>query len=188
MLYLYANVHSWCVIVLLTYFMKKSQFEEDRPVEDLLNYSDPYEYINRVERSQMPPLIITVAITGGGAGKERNPHLPEMPEEQARATYDAYKAGAASVHIHARDASGADTSSDPVIYREINRRVRDTLPGYHHRQYHRHLTLGAARESGPRAGGRTRDVLLELRSLSRQLCAKEEGTSPAGKAGGYPAG
>ena len=92
------------------------------------NYSDPYEYIERIEKEKMPPLIITVAITGGGAGKERNPNLPETFEEQATSTYEAYNAGTSSVHIHARDETGAETSTDPLRYREINRRVREKCP------------------------------------------------------------
>ncbi len=92
------------------------------------NYSDPYEYIRRVEGKEMPPLIITVAITGGAAGKERNPYLPETPEEQALSTYEAYKAGASSVHIHARDETGAETSTDPVRYLDVNRRIRALCP------------------------------------------------------------
>lgn len=92
------------------------------------NYSDPYEYVERIEKEEMPPLIITVAITGGGAGKERNPNLPETIEEQATSTYEAYNAGASSVHIHARDETGAETSTDPLRYREINRRVREKCP------------------------------------------------------------
>jgi len=92
------------------------------------NSSDSYEYVSRVERAEMPPLIITVAITGGGAGKERNPNLPETPDEQVKSTYEAYKAGASSVHIHARDETGAETSTDPVKYRDINRRVRELCP------------------------------------------------------------
>jgi 3-keto-5-aminohexanoate cleavage enzyme len=92
------------------------------------NYSDPYEYIERIEKEEMPPLIITAAITGGGAGKERNPNLPETFEEQATSTYEAYNAGASSVHIHARDETGAETSTDPLRYREINRRVREKCP------------------------------------------------------------
>ena len=50
-----------------------------------------------------PPVIISCAITGGLQGKDANPNLPESPEEQADSTYGAYKAGASSVHIHARD-------------------------------------------------------------------------------------
>ena len=97
-------------------------------MSSIWNYSDPYEYVKRVERAEMPPLIITVAITGGGAGKERNPNLPETFEEQVMSTYQAYNAGACSVHIHARDETGAETSTDPLRYREINRRVREKCP------------------------------------------------------------
>ena len=92
------------------------------------NYTDPYEYIKRIQTSEMPPLIITVAVTGGGAGKEVNPNLPETPEEQEEAVYEAYKAGACSVHIHARDETGAETSSDPARYRDINGRIRQLCP------------------------------------------------------------
>ena len=92
------------------------------------NYSDPYEYISRVQKNALPPLIITVAITGGGTGKELNPNTPETPEEQAEAVYAAYKAGAVSVHIHARDETGAETSTDPAKYRKINRLVRELCP------------------------------------------------------------
>jgi len=97
-------------------------------VSYIWDYSDSYEYVRRVQRQEMPPLIITVAITGGGAGKEMNPNIPETPEEQAASTYEAYKAGASSVHIHARDETGADMSTDPSRYREINRRVRELCP------------------------------------------------------------
>jgi len=84
--------------------------------------------MSRVARSAMPPLIISVAITGGGAGKELNPNLPETPEEQARQTFEAYQAGAAAVHIHARDETGANSVADPARFREINRQVRELCP------------------------------------------------------------
>jgi 3-keto-5-aminohexanoate cleavage enzyme len=92
------------------------------------NYSDIYEYVRKVENAEMPPLIISVAITGGGAGKERNPNVPETPEEQAISTHEAYQAGATSVHIHARDETGAETSTDPMKYIEVNRRIRELCP------------------------------------------------------------
>jgi 3-keto-5-aminohexanoate cleavage enzyme len=92
------------------------------------NYADLYEYVRRVETASMPPLIITVAITGGGAGKEKNPNLPETPEEQAVSTCEAYQAGAASVHVHARDETGAETTTDTAKYIEVNRRIRASCP------------------------------------------------------------
>jgi 3-keto-5-aminohexanoate cleavage enzyme len=50
----------------------------------------------------MEKLIITAAITGG-ASPEDNPYLPKTPKEQAKATLEAYEAGASVVHIHARN-------------------------------------------------------------------------------------
>ncbi|MGA2463730.1 MAG: 3-keto-5-aminohexanoate cleavage protein [Thermodesulfobacteriota bacterium] len=50
----------------------------------------------------MEKLIITAAITGG-ASPEGNPNLPKTPEEQVKATLEAYEAGASVVHIHARN-------------------------------------------------------------------------------------
>ncbi len=50
----------------------------------------------------MEKLIITAAITGGGS-PESNPYLPKTPEQQVRATLEAYEAGASVVHIHARN-------------------------------------------------------------------------------------
>ena len=44
-----------------------------------------------------PPVIISCAITGGIHTKESNPNLPQSPEEQADAAYEAYKAGCSVV-------------------------------------------------------------------------------------------
>jgi 3-keto-5-aminohexanoate cleavage enzyme len=93
------------------------------------DYKDPYKF-DKLLRNGMPPLMISVAITGGAAGKEVNPNLPEKPEEQAREAYEAYNAGACSVHIHARDPQRgyAYSSTAPEHYFEINRRIRDLCP------------------------------------------------------------
>jgi 3-keto-5-aminohexanoate cleavage enzyme len=50
----------------------------------------------------MEKLIITAAITGG-ASPESNPYLPKTPEQQVKATLEAYQAGASVVHLHARN-------------------------------------------------------------------------------------
>ena len=65
------------------------------------NFTDDREW--RDHFRSWPPVIISCAITGGLQGKGANPNLPESPEEQADSTYDAYKAGASSIHIHSRD-------------------------------------------------------------------------------------
>ncbi|MBQ9238901.1 MAG: 3-keto-5-aminohexanoate cleavage protein [Treponema sp.] len=68
-------------------------------------------------------VIITVAQTGAFHGKEANPNIPLQPEEIAQSAYDCYNAGAAIVHIHARDTAGKSTN-DPVVYSDIGSRIR----------------------------------------------------------------
>lgn len=94
---------------------------------DLWNYADPYLYMKKTIKNEMQPLIITVAITGL-SGKEENPHVPETPEEQAQEARRVFDAGAVSVHIHARDTTGASSVADPVRFREINAKVREACP------------------------------------------------------------
>ncbi len=92
-------------------------------------YRNPYEWMKRVRTSGLAPLIICCAITGGVQGKEANANLPETPEEQAQQTYEAYKAGATMVHIHARDPQKwYDTSGNPEHYRQIHRLIREKCP------------------------------------------------------------
>jgi 3-keto-5-aminohexanoate cleavage enzyme len=97
--------------------------------EDYLwDFRNSYDWMNRV-RKGLPPLIISVAITGGVQGKEVNPNLPETKAEQVEHTYEAYRAGASVVHIHARCLDNPSTvSSDPEVYREINGSIRERCP------------------------------------------------------------
>jgi len=74
-------------------------------------------------------MIVTCAITGGIQGKESNENLPETAEEQADAVYEVYKAGAVSVHLHARDPKNlAMTTKNPEDYSRINRLIRERCP------------------------------------------------------------
>ena len=59
----------------------------------------------------MRKVIITAALTGAGHGKEANPNLPEQPEEIIEQALQCRDAGAAIVHVHARDKSGNNTMS-----------------------------------------------------------------------------
>ena len=72
-------------------------------------------------------VIITVAQTGNFQGKAANPALPEQPNEIVSSAYDCYNAGAAIVHIHARDKAG-NSSNDPEIFAEINTGIRAKCP------------------------------------------------------------
>ncbi len=68
-------------------------------------------------------VIITVAQTGAFQGKEANPNIPLTPQEIGDSAYECYNAGAAVVHIHARDKEGVSTN-DPAVFNEIGSRIR----------------------------------------------------------------
>jgi 3-keto-5-aminohexanoate cleavage enzyme len=72
-------------------------------------------------------VIITVAQTGNFQGKAANPNLPEQPSEIISSAYDAYNAGAAIVHVHARDKAG-NSCNEPEIFAEINTGIRAKCP------------------------------------------------------------
>jgi len=95
------------------------------------DYGNPYKWMEkiRVGLSGLPPLIVTCAITGGVHGKELNENLPETPEEQAKQTHEAYRAGCSIVHVHARNPEcWWLTSSNPDHYRKINGLIREKCP------------------------------------------------------------
>lgn len=94
-------------------------------------YANPREYLRHAKHGaeSLPPLIITVAITGGVQGKEVNPALPETPAEQAESTREAWNAGASVVHVHARRAGNpAMMSHDTERYVEVNGLIRESCP------------------------------------------------------------
>jgi len=62
--------------------------------------------------------IVTCALTGAQQGKGANPALPEQPDEIVAQGLDAWRAGAAILHLHARDAQGRP-SGDVAVFRRI---------------------------------------------------------------------
>jgi len=76
--------------------------------------------LNAVPRND--PVIITCALTGGIHGKEANPNLPEQPDEIVEQGVAAWEAGAAILHVHARNPDGSNTM-DPGIYSELHERL-----------------------------------------------------------------
>lgn len=67
-------------------------------------------------------VIITCALTGGIHGKEANPYLPEQPDEIVAQGVAAWRAGAAVLHVHARNPDGSNTM-DPAIFGELHTRL-----------------------------------------------------------------
>lgn len=66
----------------------------------------------------MDKAIVVAALTGAQQSKEANPNLPVQPDEIVEQAVDCWRAGAAIVHIHARDKEGKPTG-DVNIFREI---------------------------------------------------------------------
>jgi len=67
----------------------------------------------------MAKVIITAAITGGIHTPSMSPYLPFTPKQIADEAVRAYEAGAAVVHIHARNPETGQPSSDVELMREI---------------------------------------------------------------------
>jgi len=67
----------------------------------------------------MAKLIITAAVTGSIHVPSLSPYLPFTPDEIVEDAVKAHAAGAAVVHIHARDPKTGKPSSDFNLYREI---------------------------------------------------------------------
>lgn len=74
----------------------------------------------------MTKRILTCAVTGGAPASDRNPHLPVTPKEIADSAIEAAKAGAAIVHLHARDPETKAGSMRVDLFQEIVGRIRDS--------------------------------------------------------------
>jgi 3-keto-5-aminohexanoate cleavage enzyme len=72
-------------------------------------------------------LIINVAPTGSFTSRQQNPMQPYTMEENVTAAVEAYKAGAAVWHAHAREPDGLP-SKDPAVMKETIDRVLDKCP------------------------------------------------------------
>jgi 3-keto-5-aminohexanoate cleavage enzyme len=59
-----------------------------------------------LERRAAAPVIISAALTGGLPVPREHPHFPDTPERIGEDAVAAWRAGAAIVHIHARDDAG----------------------------------------------------------------------------------
>ncbi|CCU77855.1 3-keto-5-aminohexanoate cleavage enzyme [Halanaerobium saccharolyticum subsp. saccharolyticum DSM 6643] len=75
----------------------------------------------------MDKLIITAALTGAEVTKEIQPNLPITAEEIAVEAEKAYEAGAAIVHVHAREDNGSPTQ-DIEYYKSIKEEIGKRCP------------------------------------------------------------
>ena len=69
-------------------------------------------------------VIITCAVTGSIHTPSMSPHLPVTPREIADAAVGAAEAGAAIVHLHARDPVDGRPTQDPALFRQFAPEIR----------------------------------------------------------------
>ena len=70
-------------------------------------------------------VIITCAITGSGHTPSMSPHLPYTVEQVVDQGVAAAEAGAAILHLHARDPQDGRPSADPAIFAKYARGISD---------------------------------------------------------------
>jgi uncharacterized protein (DUF849 family) len=71
--------------------------------------------------------VVTCALTGVLANRRQCPAIPYTPEEIAEEARRAYEAGAAAVHIHARNDDGSPSFA-PATFARIKEEVRKRCP------------------------------------------------------------
>ena len=64
-------------------------------------------------------VIVTCAVTGSIHTPSMSPHLPITPLQIAEASIAAAEAGAAIIHLHARDPKTGKPSPDPDLFMEF---------------------------------------------------------------------
>lgn len=73
-------------------------------------------------------VIITVAPTGSVTTRQETPYLPITPEEVVEETVRSYDAGAALVHLHARDPATGKPTGDVEVFRSYVEGIRSRCP------------------------------------------------------------
>lgn len=82
----------------------------------------------RPDEARDPDLcVVTCALSGVLATRKQCPSIPYTPVEIAEEAKRAYDAGAAVVHIHARNDDGSPTFS-PAVFAKIKEEVRQRCP------------------------------------------------------------
>jgi uncharacterized protein (DUF849 family) len=69
-------------------------------------------------------VIITCAPTGGIHTPTMSPHLPVTPDEIAAASIEAVEAGAAIIHLHARNPETGQPDPRPELFLDFMPKIR----------------------------------------------------------------
>ena len=71
-------------------------------------------------------VVITCAVTGSIHTPTMSPYLPLTPDEVAKDAIAAAEAGAAILHLHARDPQNGRPSPDPAVFRQFCPRIKQS--------------------------------------------------------------
>ncbi len=74
----------------------------------------------------MAKVIISCAVTGAIHTPSMSPYLPITPEEIAEASIAAAEAGAAIIHLHARDPLTGQPTPDPAVFMQFLPRIKQS--------------------------------------------------------------
>ena len=80
--------------------------------------SDEQKLKQERRKEMSKKVIITAALSGAATMKNQNQAVPYTPQEFAEESYKCYKAGAAMIHVHAREDNGMPTHD--------HKRIKDT--------------------------------------------------------------
>ncbi len=69
-------------------------------------------------------VVITCAVTGSIHTPTMSPHLPLTPDEVATQAIEAAEAGAAILHLHARDPKDGRPTPDPAVFMQFLPRIK----------------------------------------------------------------
>ena len=113
-------------------------------------------------------VIITCAVTGAIHTPSMSPHLPITADEIADAAIGACEAGAAIVHLHARDPQDVRPDQRPEAFEPFLKRIKAQCKAVIN------ITTGGAPpmsvEERVRACAHVRRAVAWLKLRSRQLC------------------
>ena len=110
------------------------------------------------------PVIISCAVTGSIHTPTMSPHLPITPDEIAASAIAAAEAGAAILHLHARDPADGSPCSDPDMFRRFLPRIKK------HAEAVINITTGGA------ATMRIEERLAGPLSLQPEMCSLNMGS------------
>ncbi len=116
-------------------------------------------------------VIITCAITGASFTPTMSPHLPVTPDDIVNNAIGAYEAGAAVIHLHARNPETGAPTPDPALFREYATRIKEKTDAVIS------LTTGGA------TGQTIAERLNVIKILRPELCTCNLGTI---NYGGFP--